>query len=77
MTGAQSAAHLLAQRLPGGSAVLVVGTDALAAEVAAVGLRPVRLFAEDPSRLSRAYQSPSAGRNWRKQRLLSGPGHSG
>lgn len=48
VTSAQSAAHLLAQHLPGGSAVLVVGTDALAAEVAAVGLRPVRLFAEDP-----------------------------
>lgn len=48
VTSAQSAARLLAEHLPGGSAVLVVGTDALAAEVSAVGLRPVRLFAEDP-----------------------------
>ena len=48
VTSAQSAARLLAEHLPADSAVLVVGTDALAAEVAAVGLRPVRLFAEDP-----------------------------
>lgn len=48
VTSAQSAARLLAEHLPGGSAVLVVGTDALAAEVIAVGLRPVRLFAEEP-----------------------------
>ncbi len=48
VTSAQSAARLLAESLPGGSAVLVVGTDALAAEVDAVGLRPVRTFDEKP-----------------------------
>lgn len=48
VTSAQSAARLLSQRLPAGSKVLVLGTDALAGEVAAVGLQPVRLFAEDP-----------------------------
>lgn len=48
VTSAQSAAKMLADRLPGGSKVLVVGTDSLAGEVAAVGLRPVRLFAEEP-----------------------------
>ncbi len=48
VTSAQSAARLLAERLPENSAVLVVGTDALAAEIAAVGLTPVRLFAEHP-----------------------------
>ena len=48
VTSAQSAARLLAQRIPAGSRVLVVGTDALAGEVAAVGLEPVRLFAEQP-----------------------------
>lgn len=48
VTSAQSAALLLSQRIPAGSKVLVVGTDALAGEVAAVGLRPVRLFADDP-----------------------------
>lgn len=49
VTSAQSAARLLAGRLPSGSAVLVVGTDALAAEVAAVGLRPVRAADERPA----------------------------
>ena len=34
VTSAQSAARLLAERLPADSAVLVVGTDALSAEVA-------------------------------------------
>lgn len=49
VTSAQSAARLLAERLPAGSTVLVVGTDALAAEVTAVGLRPVRSFADGPA----------------------------
>ncbi|WP_328357066.1 HAD-IIA family hydrolase [Mycobacterium sp. NBC_00419] len=48
VTSAQSAAGLLAQQLPPGAKVLVVGTDALAGEVAAVGLQPVRLFSDDP-----------------------------
>lgn len=48
VTSAQSAARLLSRRIPAGSAVLVVGTEALAGEVAAVGLRPVRLFADEP-----------------------------
>lgn len=48
VTSAQSAAGLLAQQLPAGAKVLVVGTDALAGEISAVGLQPVRLFADDP-----------------------------
>ena len=48
VTSAQSAARLLAQRLAGHSKVLVVGTEALAAEVRAVGLEPVRLFSDGP-----------------------------
>lgn len=48
VTSAQSAARMLSRRIPAGATVLVVGTDALAAEVSAVGLRPVRTFAEDP-----------------------------
>ncbi len=48
VTSAQSAARMLADRLPAGSKVLVVGTDALAGEITAVGLQPVRLFAEEP-----------------------------
>jgi HAD superfamily hydrolase (TIGR01450 family) len=48
VTSAQSAALMLSQRVPPGAKVLVVGTDALAGEVTAVGLSPVRTFAEDP-----------------------------
>ncbi len=48
VTSAQSAAGLLARQLPAGAKVLIVGTDALAGEVAAVGLQPVRLFDDGP-----------------------------
>lgn len=48
VTSAQSAANLLATQLPRGARVLVVGTDALAAEVRRVGLEPVRQYADRP-----------------------------
>src|ERR1700757_3158289 len=48
VTSAQTAAHLLAGELPPESAVLIVGTEALANEIAAVGLRPVRRYDDDP-----------------------------
>jgi glycerol 3-phosphatase-2 len=48
VTSAQSAAHLLAKQLPPGSRVLIVGTEALAGEITAAGLQPVRRFDEDP-----------------------------
>jgi glycerol-1-phosphatase len=48
VTSAQSAAHVLAGQLAPESRVLVVGTDSLADEIAAVGLRPVRLFQDKP-----------------------------
>jgi HAD superfamily hydrolase (TIGR01450 family) len=48
VTSAQSAAHLLAGQLPAGARVLVVGTEALAAEVRLAGLEPVRQFVDDP-----------------------------
>jgi HAD superfamily hydrolase (TIGR01450 family) len=48
VTSAQTAAHLLAGELPAESAVLIVGTDALANEIAAVGLRPVRRYDDAP-----------------------------
>jgi len=48
VTSAQSAASLLAAQLPPGAVVLVVGTDALAAEVSKVGLKPVRQWSEMP-----------------------------
>lgn len=49
VTSAQSAARLLSRQLPAGAKVLVVGTEALAGEVTAVGLSPVQSFAEQPA----------------------------
>jgi len=48
VTSAQAAAALLSRKIPAGSKVLVLGTEALAGEVTAVGLQPVRLFTDDP-----------------------------
>ena len=48
VTSAQSAAHLLAGRLPLGARVLIVGTEALADEITAAGLQPVRRFDDNP-----------------------------
>jgi glycerol 3-phosphatase-2 len=48
VTSAQSAAHLLSDELPPDSPVLIVGTDSLANEIAAVGLRPVRSYDDHP-----------------------------
>ena len=47
-TSAQSAARMVADQVPPGSPVLIVGTDALGNEIAAVGLRPVRRYDDDP-----------------------------
>ncbi|HEY7053521.1 MAG TPA: HAD-IIA family hydrolase [Mycobacterium sp.] len=55
VTSAQAAARLLAAKLPADSAVLVVGTDALAGEVAAVGLRPVRQWSDSPVAVVQGY----------------------
>lgn len=47
-TSAQAGAAVLAESLAAGARVLVVGTSALAAEVEAVGLTPVRQNADGP-----------------------------
>jgi HAD superfamily hydrolase (TIGR01450 family) len=60
VTSAQSAAHVLADQLAPQSRVLIVGTDSLAAEVAAVGLRPVRLFDDEPHAVVQGH-SPETG----------------
>ncbi|MCV7250839.1 HAD-IIA family hydrolase [Mycobacterium hackensackense] len=60
VTSAQSAARLLAAQLPAGSAVLIVGTDSLAAEISGVGLRPVRTLDENPVAVVQGH-SPSTG----------------
>jgi glycerol 3-phosphatase-2 len=49
VTSAQSAAHLLAAQLPAGAPVLIVGTEALADEITAAGLRPVRKYDDNPA----------------------------
>lgn len=48
-TSAQSAARLLADQLAPDSPVLIVGTEALANEITAVGLRAVRSYDDDPA----------------------------
>nr|WP_207545967.1 HAD-IIA family hydrolase [Mycolicibacterium monacense] len=60
VTSAQSAAHLLAAQLPAGARVLVVGTEALAAEVDLVGLQPVRQFADDPAAVVQGHNPETA-----------------
>jgi glycerol-1-phosphatase len=45
VTSGQAAARLVAERVPAGSPVLVTGSPALAAQVEAAGLRPVRTVA--------------------------------
>jgi glycerol-1-phosphatase len=55
VTAAQASAALLAEELPPGSAVLVVGAQGLADEVADVGLRPVRSADEKPAAVVQGY----------------------
>jgi HAD superfamily hydrolase (TIGR01450 family) len=55
LTSAVVAAELLAEQLPAGSAVLVVGADALAAEVRRVGLEPVRRADDKPAAVVQGY----------------------
>ncbi|MFI0796565.1 HAD-IIA family hydrolase [Micromonospora rubida] len=55
LTSAAASAELLAERLPAGAAVLVVGAEALRAEVGAVGLRPVSRADEAPAAVVQGY----------------------
>ncbi|WP_229402816.1 HAD-IIA family hydrolase [Micromonospora okii] len=60
LTSAAASAELLADRLPAGSAVLVVGAEALRAEIGAVGLRPVSRAEESPAAVVQGY-GPQVG----------------
>ena len=60
LTSAAAAAELLADRLPAGSAVLVVGAEALRAEIRAVGLAPVSTADEAPVAVVQGY-GPQVG----------------
>ncbi|MEL4357379.1 MULTISPECIES: HAD-IIA family hydrolase [unclassified Luteococcus] len=55
VTSAQAGARMLAEELAPGSNVLVVGTQALADEVAAVGMRPVWTSNEEPAAVIQGY----------------------
>ncbi|MBE1489088.1 HAD-IIA family hydrolase [Plantactinospora soyae] len=60
LTSAVAAAGLLANRFPADSPVLVVGAEALRAEVRAVGLRPVRRLEDEPVAVVQGY-APEVG----------------
>jgi glycerol-1-phosphatase len=60
VTSAQSAARLLQQQLQPGAAVLIVGTESLAAEVRKVGLKPVRQWSDGPVAVVQGH-SPQTG----------------
>lgn len=62
VTSGQCAAQALSNELGSGAAVLVVGSEALAAEVAGVGLRPVRRWADNPVAVVQGF-SPDIGWN--------------
>ncbi|MER7892824.1 HAD-IIA family hydrolase [Micromonospora sp. NPDC094482] len=60
LTSAAAAAELLRDRLPAGAPVLVVGAEALRAEIAAVGLSPVDRADEKPHAVVQGY-GPQVG----------------
>jgi HAD superfamily hydrolase (TIGR01450 family) len=62
LTSAGAAAAMLAQDLPAGAPVLVVGAEALRAEVRDAGLTPVETFEDKPSAVVQGY-GPDVG--WR------------
>lgn len=63
VTSAQSAAHVLAAQLPAESRVLVVGTESLADEITAVGLRPVRLWQDKPDAVVQGHSTETGWTN--------------
>ncbi|WP_420847699.1 HAD-IIA family hydrolase [Natronosporangium hydrolyticum] len=60
ITSAMVAADALADSVPAGAAVLVLGSDALASEVRRVGLRPVSSAEDQPAAVIQGYD-PSVG----------------
>ncbi|MFC4914047.1 HAD-IIA family hydrolase [Actinomadura gamaensis] len=60
VTSAQAAARLLAERLPAGAKVLVVGGTALRAALYDRGLRPVSLASDDPAAVVQGF-APDVG----------------
>lgn len=60
VTSSQAAAHLLRERLEPGDTVLVIGTDALADEVIAVGLTPTRTASDNPRAVVQGHSPETA-----------------
>jgi glycerol-1-phosphatase len=60
LTSAGAAAAMLAERLPAGAPVLVVGAEALRAEVRDVGLTPVETYEATPAAVVQGY-GPDVG----------------
>ncbi|MGJ3509281.1 HAD-IIA family hydrolase [Enemella sp. A6] len=55
VTSSQAGARLLAEQVPAGSKVLIIGTEALAEQVALVGLEPVHDLTEMPAAVIQGY----------------------
>ncbi|SCF25449.1 Haloacid Dehalogenase Superfamily Class (subfamily) IIA/haloacid dehalogenase superfamily, subfamily IA, variant 1 with third motif having Dx(3-4)D or Dx(3-4)E [Micromonospora viridifaciens] len=55
LTSSAATAELLRDRLPAGAPVLVVGAEALRAELSAAGLRPVSSADENPAAVAQGY----------------------
>ena len=74
ITSAQAAARLLAEHLPAGAPVLVVGGMGLRIAVRERGFRPVTVAADQPGRrASRGTRPTSATRCWRRAGSPSPP----
>jgi glycerol-1-phosphatase len=63
VTSAHSAARVLVAQLPPESRVLVVGTESLAAEIAAAGLRPVRRWQDKPDAVVQGHSTETGWTN--------------
>lgn len=74
VTSGQAAARVLAERLPAGSGVLVVGADALRQEVVARGLRVVGGAADRPAAVVQGY---SVDTGWRDLAEAAAAIHAG
>ena len=57
VTSAQTTARVLAEQLSPGARVLIVGTESLANEIVAVGLRPVRRWQDKPDAVAQGHST--------------------
>ena len=74
VTSAQAGAAVLAQRCEAGARVLVVGTEALADEVRAVGLEPVRSADDEPTAVVQGHNPDTDWRQLAEASLALGRG---